>query len=80
MIVGPLTNVETAAAAAVANGVPILAFTSDRQQGRPGVWPLGITPQQQVRRLVRAVPRSARRQHRRRAAQTTRSATRCSTG
>ena len=55
MIVGPLTQGETAAAAAAANGVPILAFTSDRQQGRPGVWPLGITPQQQVARLVKAL-------------------------
>ena len=55
MILGPLTAPETAAAAAVATTVPILAFTSDRQQGRPGVWALGITPQQQVARLVRAL-------------------------
>jgi ABC-type branched-subunit amino acid transport system substrate-binding protein len=55
VIVGPLTAQETAAAAAVAAGTPILAFTSDRQQGRPGVWALGITPQQQVARLVQAL-------------------------
>ena len=55
MLLGPLTQGETAAAAAVASGTPILAFTSDRQQGRPGVWPLGITPQQQVARLVKAL-------------------------
>ncbi len=55
MIIGPLTQGETAAAAAVANGTPMLAFTSDRQQGRPGVWPLGITPQQQVARLIPAL-------------------------
>ncbi len=55
MIVGPLTAGETGAAAAVANGRPILAFTSDAQQARPGVWPLGITPQQQVARLVTAL-------------------------
>ena len=55
IIVGPLTAPETAAAASVAVAIPILAFTSDRQQGRPGVWALGITPQQQVTRLVRAL-------------------------
>ena len=57
VIVGPLTAPETAAAAAVAPNIPILAFTSDRNQGRPGVWPLGITPQQQVARLVQALSR-----------------------
>lgn len=36
LIIGPLTAPETAAAAAIAQGVPILAFTSDRQQARPG--------------------------------------------
>ncbi len=57
VILGPLTNVETAAAARVAQpaGVPVLAFTSDPAQARPGVWPLGITPGEQVRRLVGAV-------------------------
>ena len=55
VIVGPLTNAETASAAAVAVGTPILAFTSDRNQGRPGVWALGITPQEQVGRLVQAL-------------------------
>lgn len=57
VIVGPLTAPETAAAAAAAPGIPILAFTSDRNQGRPGVWPLGIEPQQQVARLVQALSR-----------------------
>lgn len=55
MIIGPLTAPETAAAAAVAQGVPILAFTSDRQQARPGVWTFGIEPDQQVERLVQAL-------------------------
>ena len=56
MILGPLTTQETAAVAAVAQpaNVPVLAFTSDRAQARPGVWTLGITPAQQVRRLVAA--------------------------
>ena len=32
----------------------MLPFTSDISQAQPGVWPLGITPAQQVRRLVLA--------------------------
>jgi hypothetical protein len=56
LIVGPLTSGETAAAALVARpaGVPLLAFTNDPTQAQPGVWTLGITPGQQVRRLVAA--------------------------
>ncbi len=54
LILGPLTNSDTAAAAgpAMAAGVAMLAFTSDPSQARPGVWVLGLTPAQQVRRLV----------------------------
>ena len=57
LILGPLTAGETAAAAPVAKagGIPVLAFTSDAAQAQPGVWALGITPAQQVRRLVLAV-------------------------
>ncbi len=56
VILGPLTAAETAAVAPVARaaGVPVLAFTSDIAQAQPGVWVLGITPGQQVRRLVLA--------------------------
>jgi ABC-type branched-subunit amino acid transport system substrate-binding protein len=54
-IIGPLTAPETAAAAQAAMGVPILAFTSDRQQARPAVWTLGIEPEQQVERLVQVL-------------------------
>ncbi len=54
-IIGPLTAGETDAAAGSAGGIPILAFTSDRQRGRPGVWPLGVTPEQQVARLMQAL-------------------------
>jgi hypothetical protein len=35
-------------------GVGVLAFTNDPSQAQPGVWTLGITPVQQVRRLVGA--------------------------
>lgn len=57
IILGPLTAAETGAVApiAVAAGVPVLAFTSDATKAQPGVWTLGITPGQQVRRLVLAV-------------------------
>lgn len=55
LIIGPLTAPETAAVAAAAPGLPVLAFTSDQGQGRPGVWALGITPQQQAARLVQAL-------------------------
>ncbi len=54
MILGPLTSAETASVAPIATkaGVPVLAFTNDPGQAQPGVWPLGITPRQQVSRLV----------------------------
>ncbi len=57
LIIGPLTAAETAAAAPVVrpSGVAILAFTNDPAQAQPGVWTLGITPSQQVRRLVGAL-------------------------
>jgi branched-chain amino acid transport system substrate-binding protein len=57
MLIGPLTSAETAAAAAPAQqaGIPMLAFTSDPAQAKPGVWTLGLTPAQQVRRLVGAM-------------------------
>lgn len=54
IILGPLTAVETQAVAPVATaaGVPVLAFTNTSSAAGPGVWTLGITPGQQVRRLV----------------------------
>lgn len=57
LILGPLTSAETAAVAPIARaaGVAMLAFTNDPAQAQPGVWVLGITPGQQVRRLVTAV-------------------------
>ncbi len=56
MILGPLTAAETAAVSPIAReaGVPVLAFTNAAAQAQPGVWTLGITPAQQVRRLVAA--------------------------
>lgn len=56
LILGPLTSAETAAVAPIARsaGVAVLAFTNDPSQAQPGIWTLGITPAQQVRRLVAA--------------------------
>jgi branched-chain amino acid transport system substrate-binding protein len=56
LILGPLTSAETSAAASIARtaGINLLAFTNDAGQSQPGVWPLGITPDQQIRRLVAA--------------------------
>ena len=56
LLIGPLTGAETQAAAPVARAasVPVLAFTNDPAAGGDGVWTLGITPVQQVRRLVAA--------------------------
>ena len=56
LILGPLTSAETAAVAPIAReaGVAVLAFTNDPGQAQPGVWALGITPAQQVRRLMTA--------------------------
>jgi branched-chain amino acid transport system substrate-binding protein len=56
LILGPLTSAETTSVAPVARGagIPVLAFTNDASQSQPGVWPLGISPDQQIRRLVSA--------------------------
>ncbi len=56
LILGPLTAEETQAVAAVAipANVPVLSFSSDPSVAAPGVWPLGVTPGQQMRRLVAA--------------------------
>lgn len=56
MIVGPLTAAETSAASAPARAarIPILAFTNDAAQAGPGVWTMGVTPAQQVRRAMGA--------------------------
>lgn len=56
LILGPLTSTETAAVTPIAqsSNIEVLSFTNDPAQARPGVWTLGITPGQQVRRLVSA--------------------------
>ena len=56
LILGPLTSSETASVSPIARGarIPVLAFTNDASQSQPGVWPLGISPDQQIQRLVAA--------------------------
>ena len=56
LILGPLTAPEVSAVAPIARGanVPVLAFSNDPAVAQPGVWPLGITPGQQVGRMVGA--------------------------
>ena len=56
LILGPLTSAETASVAPIARGagIPVLAFTNDASQSQPGVWPLGISADQQIQRLVTA--------------------------
>ena len=64
LILGPLTAPETAAVGGVAAPaqIGVLAYTSDPAAASPGVWTLGLTPGQQIRRLVAAV-RDDGRQH-----------------
>jgi branched-chain amino acid transport system substrate-binding protein len=54
LILGPLTSAETASVAPITRGagISVLAFTNDTSQSQPGVWPLGISPDQQIQRLV----------------------------
>jgi len=62
IIIGPLTSLNTAEAAPLtrAASVPMLAFTSDLAQAQPGVWVMGVTPEQQVHRLVDAAKAEGR--------------------
>jgi ABC-type branched-subunit amino acid transport system substrate-binding protein len=63
-LVGPLTAGETAAAAPVGQAarLPVFAFTNDASQARAGVWTLGVTPEQQMRRVMGSAMSSGARQ------------------
>jgi ABC-type branched-subunit amino acid transport system substrate-binding protein len=56
LILGPLTAEETTAVASVSvpANIPVLSFSSDPTVAAPGIWTLGLTPGQQLRRLVAA--------------------------
>jgi len=64
IILGPLTSAEAHAVAPIAQaaGVNMLAFSNDGTLAAPGVWPLGITPTQQVQRVVQAAADAGRTQ------------------
>lgn len=54
IILGPLTKTDTHAIAPIARqaGVNVLAFTNDNTEAGPGLWTMGISPAQQVHRVV----------------------------
>lgn len=56
IVLGPLFASETASVAQVAGAarVPVLAFTTDPTQARPGVWVVNLLPEPPVRRVVAA--------------------------
>jgi len=62
MVLGPLTAPEVAAASPAARSAnaPMLAFSNDPAVAAPGVWLLGITPGQQVRRLASAAQQAGK--------------------
>jgi branched-chain amino acid transport system substrate-binding protein len=64
MILGPLTSAEAHAVAPVAQAanVNVLAFTNDSSAAAPGFWTLGISPTQQVQRIVQVAADNGRTQ------------------
>jgi branched-chain amino acid transport system substrate-binding protein len=52
VVVGPLTGAEARAAASALRGVPLFALTNDPSVAGATLWPIGISPDQQVRRVV----------------------------
>jgi ABC-type branched-subunit amino acid transport system substrate-binding protein len=64
IILGPLTSAEAHAVAPIAQGadVNVLPFTNDSTVAAPGIWPLGISPDQQVKRALAAASAAGRTQ------------------
>jgi hypothetical protein len=64
IILGPLTSAEAHAVAPIAQAanVNVLAFTNDSTVGAPGIWALGISPDQQVKRVLTAASAAGRTQ------------------
>ena len=62
LILGPLTAEETQAVGGVAGParIAVLSFSSDPSVAAPGVWVLGITPAQQMRRLIASARQEGR--------------------
>ncbi|HQT63632.1 MAG TPA: penicillin-binding protein activator [Acidocella sp.] len=64
IILGPLTSAEAKAVAPIAQAaqVNVLTFTNDSSVAAPGIWPLGISPDQQVARVVASAASAGRTQ------------------
>jgi branched-chain amino acid transport system substrate-binding protein len=64
LILGPLTSGEAHAVAPIAQAadVNVLPFTNDSSVSAPGIWPLGISPDQQVKRALAAASAAGRTQ------------------
>jgi hypothetical protein len=64
IILGPLTSGEAHAVAPIAQAANInmLPFTNDASLAAPGIWPLGISPDQQVKRALAAASAAGRTQ------------------
>lgn len=64
IIIGPLTAEDTQAVIPIAKqaNVNMVPFTNDGALAAPGVWPLGLTPTQQVDRVVQVAAESGRTQ------------------
>jgi ABC-type branched-subunit amino acid transport system substrate-binding protein len=64
LILGPLTSAEAHAVAPIAQAanINVLAFTNDSSVAAPGIWTMGITPDEQVSRVVTAASAAGRTQ------------------
>ncbi len=64
LILGPLFSAEAHAVAPIAQAanVNVLAFTNDSSVAAPGIWTMGITPDEQVSRVVTAASAAGRTQ------------------
>ena len=54
ILLGPVFSTDTRKIAPIATGaqVPVLAFTNDRSAAQPGVYVMGVTPQDEVQRVI----------------------------
>ena len=54
ILLGPVFSTDTRKIAPIATGahVPVLAFTNDRSAAQPGVYVMGVTPQDEVQRII----------------------------
>ena len=54
ILLGPVFSTDTRKIAPIATGanVPVLAFTNDRSAAQPGVYVMGVTPQDEVERVL----------------------------